>query len=220
MASRLLHRSSQRLSLSSNGASRLQSHLRKSQFSVVVPLNFREGVHQGIIADAVEDAPARSASVDLADLSSMPTWLLLRSLMITSVLASPRLLEGCLPVMQSIANSTSAILNPDRNPLLRFPLKILFYNHFCAGENAGEVMKTVGLMKSMGFEGVILGYAKDIVVEPTASGKEVALSAVSEPWGKAIDEWREGNLCSLPMIGSGDFLALKLVSSVLCSSRC
>jgi len=148
-------------------------------------------------------------ATDLPDLSDMPTRLLLRSFMITSILASPRLLNICLPIMNRVAKSKLAILNPDQNRLLEVMMRALFYNHFCAGKNDEEVKKTVATMKNMGFKGIILGYAKEAIVDPTASREEAAASGLAGPKDTAINEWRDGNLRTLPMIGNGDFLAVK-----------
>lgn len=142
-------------------------------------------------------------------LSIMPTKLLLRSLMVTSILSSPRLLKICLPVMTHLANSKSVLLNPDKNRLVSGIMRILFYNHFCAGSSELEVRKTVSTMKDMGFKGVILGYAKEVIVDPGATREEAAGSGSAKLIEGAIDQWREGNLRSLPMIGTGDFLAVK-----------
>lgn len=144
-----------------------------------------------------------------AALSVMPTRLLLRSLMVTSILSSPRLLKTCLPLMTYMANSKSVILNPDKNRLVDGLMRVLFYNHFCAGSSDLEVRKTVSTMKEMGFKGVILGYAKEIIVDPAATREEAARSGSATSIESAIDRWREGNLRSLPMIGNGDFLAVK-----------
>lgn len=142
-------------------------------------------------------------------LSVMPTRLLLRSLMVTSILSSPRLLKTCLPLMTRMANSKSVILNPDKNRLVGGLMRVLFYNHFCAGHSDLEVRKTVSTMKEMGFKGVILGYAKEVIVDPAATREEVARSGSTKSTEGSIDQWREGNLRSLPMIGNGDFLAVK-----------
>ncbi len=146
---------------------------------------------------------------EISPLAVMPTRLLLRSLMITSVLASPRLLNICLPAMIYMANSKPAVLNPDRNPILRKVIRAVFYSHFCAGENDTEVKKTIATIKDMGFKGVILGYAKEFIVDPTATPEEAARSGLVQSCDSCIDEWREGNLRSLRMLGSGDFLAIK-----------
>ncbi len=111
--------------------------------------------------------------------------------------------------MTFLANSKSVILNPDKNRFVRGLMRILFYNHFCAGTSDLEVRKTVSTIKEMGFKGVILGYAKEVIVDPTATREEAARSGVTKSAEGAIDQWREGNLRSLPMIASGDFLAVK-----------
>jgi proline dehydrogenase len=108
-----------------------------------------------------------------------------------------------------MANSKSVILNPDKNRLVGGLMRVLFYNHFCAGRSDSEVKKTVSTMKEMGFKGVILGYAREVIVNPAATREEFTGSGLTKSFEGAIDQWREGNLMSLPMIGNGDFLAVK-----------
>lgn len=111
--------------------------------------------------------------------------------------------------MTRIADSKSVILNPDKNSLMRGLMRILFYNHFCAGTSDLEVKRTVSTMKEMGFKGVILGYAREVLAPPAASPEAAArLGSATSP-ENAVDQWREGNLRSLQMIGTGDFLAVK-----------
>ncbi|KAK6198420.1 hypothetical protein LQW54_010314 [Pestalotiopsis sp. IQ-011] len=62
-----------------------------------------------------------------------------------------------------------ALLQPRKNPLLHSLLKKTLYNHFCAGENHGEVTSTIRRIKDMGFRGVILTYAKEVVVDSSQS---------------------------------------------------
>jgi len=115
-----------------------------------------------------------------------------------------------------MANSKSVILNPDKNRLVDGLMRVLFYNHFCAGSSDSEVRKTVSTMKEMGFKGVILGYAREVIVDPAATREEAAGSGSTKSIESAIDQWRDGNLRSLPMIGNGDFLAVKYVLLLLC----
>jgi proline dehydrogenase len=137
----------------------------------------------------------------LPPLSVMPTGLLLRSLMITSILSSRRLLEFSLPILGRIANSNSTLANPDRNPLLHVLVRRFLYDHFAAGETKAQVKRTVIKIKNMGFTGVILGYARETIAQ---SGTEVQkLSATP------IGDWRNGTLRTLELIGDGDFLAIK-----------
>ncbi|KAL3417229.1 proline oxidase [Phlyctema vagabunda] len=146
----------------------------------------------------------------LPPLSIMPNSLLLRSYFVTSVLASPRILRICLPVMMRIANSQSRLLNPDRNPVLHFFVRKLMYEHFAAGENGSEVKKTITSMKQMGFRGVILGYAKEVsVTEDLALQMVSTTSEKSDPTDPIIQAYFQGTIKTLSLVGAGDFLAIK-----------
>lgn len=125
------------------------------------------------------------------------------------MLASPRILRLALPIMNKIANSESRLLNPDKNPVLHFLVRKLVYDHFTAGETATEVKKTVADMKSIGFKGVILGYAKEVSVTGGKSGFELAHLTAEDASESTIREWKEGTLKTLGMIGEGDILAVK-----------
>ncbi|KAF7520413.1 hypothetical protein PCG10_009203 [Penicillium crustosum] len=117
--------------------------------------------------------------------------------------------------MSILATSKSALLNPDRNlPLNKF-LRWTVYNHFCAGVNRKEVSKTVADIKKMGYQGVILGYSKEIVLdqEEMLSTNASGASEYSEKCYQMIDEWKEGTLETLRMVGPGDFLAVKLTGA-------
>lgn len=111
--------------------------------------------------------------------------------------------------MTRIAKSKSVILNPDKNHFMRGLMRILFYNHFCAGSTESQVKNTISTMKEMGFKGVILGYAREMIIDPAASPEEAARSGIAISPDDAMDKWREGNLRSLQMIDNGDFLAVK-----------
>jgi hypothetical protein len=104
----------------------------------------------------------------------------------------------------------------NKNPFLRGILKSTFYNHFCAGENGKEVRSTIENIKNMGFKGVILTYAREIVVD---ASKEVSESSTTAATTEAssleaeqnpdIEAWRQGVLETVEMVGNGDILALK-----------
>jgi proline dehydrogenase len=115
-------------------------------------------------------------------------------------------------VLDRLAHSTSRLLNPNKNLLLKAPLKIGFYNQFCAGENRKEVQRTMSSLKDLGFQGVMLGYAKEAVF--SSDTKENALKAeVTETMSSSeireIEEWRDGNLSTISLTNEGDFVALK-----------
>lgn len=109
--------------------------------------------------------------------------------------------------MHRISHSQSWFLNPDRNPILHRLVRGGFYDHFCAGENETQVKETMATMKKMGFEGVILGYARETVIDKSlgfdgTTGTERATE-------KIVDRWKAGTVQTLAMLGSGDFLGIK-----------
>ncbi|KIH93254.1 proline oxidase PrnD [Sporothrix brasiliensis 5110] len=144
-------------------------------------------------------------------LSVLPLSSILRSLMATTVSSSPLLLGPSMAVMTLLSHSTNPLLNPDRNFLLRYLLKKTFYAQYCAGENEREVRQTVNNLKSIGFRGVILGYAKEVVLKDeekknldTFDGSNRLEATASE-----IRSWAEGTLETVRLTSAGDFVALK-----------
>ena len=114
--------------------------------------------------------------------------------------------------MSTLAHTNHAILNPDSNPLLRFVVRNTFYKQFCAGESPAEVQRTVRGLKDLGFAGVILGYAKEVVLTDEQTKN---LSACDE--GLAADEcvrneitpWAAGTMETVRLAAAGDYVALK-----------
>lgn len=143
-----------------------------------------------------------------APLAILPLTNVLRSLMTMTVSASPLLLPPSLAVMSILANTTNPLLNPDRNPLLRFFLKKTFYAQFCAGENPAEVRHTIASLKQIGFSGVILCYAKEVVL-PASSTINQSTTAVTENTAAEVDPWAAGTLETVRLTPPGDFVALK-----------
>ncbi|KAL2159394.1 hypothetical protein VTH06DRAFT_2398 [Thermothelomyces fergusii] len=151
-----------------------------------------------------------------APLAVLPLANVLRSLVTTTVSSSPLLLPPSLAVMSALANTTRPLLNPDRNPVLRFLLKKTFYAQFCAGENPAEVRRTVELLKGIGFAGVILGHAREVVLSE-AQMKDL----VSRNSGAAGDEcvrdevtpWARGTMETVRLASPGDFVALKFTGA-------
>lgn len=142
-------------------------------------------------------------------LSLLPLPILLRSYALTALSSYPLLLSPSLRVLSFVANSPSAFLNPDRNPLLHYLLKKTFYLQYCAGETESEVQKTVKGLKSMGYKGVILAYGKEIVLE---KGEKIDLSSTQSAGptaNKHVREWKEGSLKTVQMAEEGDMIGLK-----------
>jgi hypothetical protein len=137
-------------------------------------------------------------------LSRLPTMNLLRNLILGAWFSSPLLFKPGLSIMRTIANSHSPILNPDKNPLVGAIVKLLIYNHFCAGTNKKEIDGTKAEAKQIGFSGIILCYGKETGVADIEGSQ-----AGNERLAAEVAQWREGNLRTLDMIGSGDWVGMK-----------
>lgn len=144
-------------------------------------------------------------------MARLPTTLVLRSLVLTSLMSSKLFLKPALAILNVVTNSKSAILNPDRNKMLNKLLRWTVYNHFCAGTNQQEVSKTVAEIKKIGYQGVILGYSKEIVVDPNEKLAHDESGSVnySDRCYEIVEEWKKGTLETLRMVGAGDYLAVK-----------
>ncbi|KAI2620482.1 proline dehydrogenase [Hypoxylon sp. NC1633] len=148
----------------------------------------------------------------LSPLSVLPLSTVLRTLATTSISSSPILLPPSLAAMNTLAHSNRAVFNPDKNPLLRWFLKKTFYAQFCAGENAAEVRRTVDGLKKIGFTGVILGYAREIVLTETQTRDLSACDSgpiAEECVRNEISPWAAGTLETVRLAQPGDFVALK-----------
>lgn len=147
-----------------------------------------------------------------APLSVLPWGIVLRSLATTIFSSSPVLLPPSLRIMDALAHSKSPLFNPDKNPVLRYALKNSFYAQFCAGENAAEVRNTVAKLKNIGFTGVILGYAKEVVLEKKEDA-DTAIGEESEEAQDAIENevkpWAAGSLETVRLADEGDYVAIK-----------
>lgn len=147
-----------------------------------------------------------------APLALLPLSMILRSLATTIVSSSPILLPPSLRIMAALAHSTNPLFNPDRNPILRYALKNSFYAQFCAGENALEVRRTVAKLKNIGFTGVILGYAKEVVLNNEQAADLTASKAgveTSEGIENEIMPWAAGTMETVRLAEAGDYVALK-----------
>jgi proline dehydrogenase len=119
--------------------------------------------------------------------------------------------------MSALANSASPFLNPDKNPLLRYALKKTFYAQFCAGQNAAEVRRTIASLKNrVGLTGVILGYAREVVLTEDQSSNLASCDEGPMAEQCVRDEiipWATGTLETVRLAGAGDFVALKFTGA-------
>lgn len=140
-----------------------------------------------------------------SQLERVTTINLLRNIVLGKVFTSPLLYKIGLAFLSKIANSESALLDPDRNELLRALIKPVIYDHFCAGTNKLEIKKTIDHLKGMGFKGVILIYSREIPAMPVEQLNELEPLAHDED----IDIWRDGNVKTLDMVEKGDYVGIK-----------
>lgn len=71
---------------------------------------------------------------------------------------------------------------------------------FCAGSNPSEVTSTVSNLRSLGYRGVILAYAREA---------EIADSASASSQSQQVAEWLEGTLKTIAYTNPGDYVAVK-----------
>ena len=162
------------------------------------PLAEATVVHRKSLESQAEVRPIHQS------LSRLPAANLVRNIVLVAWFSSPLLFKPGLSMMRTIANSRSAILNPDSNPLIRAIVKPFIYNHFCAGTNKKEIDGTKAEAKRIGFSGIILCYGKETGVADLESSQGGVERLMAE-----VARWRDGNLETLDMIGSGDWLGMK-----------
>lgn len=146
----------------------------------------------------------------------MPTNMLLRSLFVATISSNKFLLIPALRLLKFFSKpDRTYLLNVDRNPVLKAILKRTLYNQFCAGETEQETRACVKQLKSLGFKGVILTYAKEMVFDHKnasanhhSSNKFVDEGAVVAN-DADIEAWRTGTLETGDLISKGDILAIK-----------
>lgn len=158
------------------------------------------------------EPPHMAESSEPSPLSVLPLTNVIRSLATTTISSSPVLLPPSLAIMSALANSTNPLLNPDRNPLLRSFLKKTFYAQYCAGENAREVQQSMDRLKRIGFTGVILGYAREVVLTE-AQTRDLAGckdgAAAEECVRDEVIPWATGTMETVGLAQPGDFVAIK-----------
>lgn len=157
---------------------------------------------------------ANNKSNLLPPLSIVPASTLLRSLLIATISSHSFLLSPSLSVLSFLSKPrANPLLDVNRNPLLHYLLKKTFYKQFCAGETGAETKATVQSLKDLGFNGVILTYARETVFDHNANtGHTLGFAARKEGEDQfcfSIETWRKGTLDTVDLIGERDYLAVK-----------
>ena len=157
----------------------------------------------------IKKAPSSTEAIPVdTPLSCLPFATLFRSYLVTSISSNPLLLRPSLAVLSFLAHAKAPFLNPDRNPILQFLLKKTFYAQFCAGETPAEVRQTIAGLKQIGYSGVILGYAREVVMEEDEA-KTLCENKNTAVNMEEIDAWEKGTLATVSLSTTGEFVALK-----------
>lgn len=185
-----------------------------------VRLSSTTAVSRGNSSNITENTKATVSKRQPAEhpLSVMPMNMLLRSLMIATISSNKFLLLPALQLLSLFAKPNRTFLfNVDRNPILKAILKRTLYNQFCAGESEEETRACVQQLKDLGFKGVILTFAKEMVHD-TKSETSNHHSSISDKYPEMqaaiiidtdIEAWRVGTLKTADLISEGDKLAIK-----------
>ncbi|KAH8717503.1 putative proline dehydrogenase, mitochondrial [Beauveria bassiana] len=147
-------------------------------------------------------------------LSRLPWLTLLRSAALTTMMCSPTLLKPSIAAMGLITHPKFPLFNPETNPLLNTLVRHVVYDQFCAGTNEAEVAKSIQSFKTLGYQGVILTFAKEIVL----SEEERAAAAANpgqytQAHHDLVASWLDASLASLRMLQPGDVLAMKMTGA-------
>lgn len=136
-------------------------------------------------------------------LSILPLSTVLRSLIILSISSSPILLKPCIYTLSVLANPKNPVLDVARNPLLNWLVKNTIYKQFNAGENKAEVQRSIEEIKRLGYRGVLLGYAREVLVGESKGPLDEKAAR------QDVETWLKGTLQTVDMAHEGDFVALK-----------
>ena len=151
-----------------------------------------------------------------SSMSILPLPSLIRSYLITSISSYKTLLRPSMAVLSFLCHSKSPLLNPDTSPLLRSALKKTFYAQFCAGETPAEVRSTISGLKSLGYKGVIMGHAKEVVLsEEDAASLDSSVDCAEQERCNAedIERWKSNTIATIDLAQKDDFVALKFTGA-------
>ncbi|KAI4284925.1 MAG: hypothetical protein L6R38_001068 [Xanthoria sp. 2 TBL-2021] len=135
-------------------------------------------------------------------LLALPT--LIRSYLISAISAAPILLTPSLWILSLLAHSKSPFLQVEHNRLLHYIVKKTIYAQFCAGETPSEVKRTATELRKTGYQGIVLNYAKELVLD-----KGAPIEQKRRDEAKDIEDWKHGLLKTVKLVVHGDCAALK-----------
>ncbi|KAJ4164297.1 hypothetical protein LMH87_005974 [Akanthomyces muscarius] len=157
---------------------------------------------------SIQAPPTRTA------LSRLPWLTLLRSAALTTMMCSPTLLKPSIAAMGLITHPKISLFNPETNTILNKLVRNVVYDQFCAGTNQAEVAQSVRDFKTLGYQGVILTFAKEIVLSEEERAHAAANPGrYTQAHYDMVQSWRDNSLASLRMLQPGDVLAMKITGA-------
>ncbi|CAG8935001.1 unnamed protein product [Penicillium salamii] len=169
--------------------------------------NSRSSVASPAAANAwqsLAQTPAQPRKALTAPLAKLPLSSVLRSLLVLSVSSSTLLLKPCIYTLSLLAHPRNALWDVAKNPFLNTLIKHTIYKQFNAGENKLEVQESINKIKALGCRGVLLGYAREVLIGENDDASYDAKAALAD-----IQFWIDGTLQTVDMAQPGDFVALK-----------
>ncbi|KAK8151664.1 FAD-linked oxidoreductase-like protein [Phyllosticta citrichinensis] len=143
-------------------------------------------------------------------LSYLPFSHIVKTYLITLALANPFLYRLCFSALHLLAYPPLPVLDPDRNRALGYILKKTFYSQFCAGQSKAEVERTAARVRSVGYDGLSLEFALEVLLDDIeSSSADKTPAADSKETARQIETWRTGALQTVKMVREGEFAALK-----------
>ncbi|OAL36474.1 hypothetical protein AYO20_04370 [Fonsecaea nubica] len=157
----------------------------------------------------------RSGTETPGPFSRLSSTSLVRSIIIGKIFQFPILYKPSLALLQKVSGSQSVFLNADKNPLIRAMVLPLIYRQFCAGRNEAEVQRTIEQIKNMGYAGIILCYAKEVMAKSghQAANELESTVARSHRMRQEVEDWKQVNLKTLNAVGEGDYIGVKLTGA-------
>lgn len=115
-------------------------------------------------------------------------------------------------LLNLVTRTKLAILDADRNPIIKYVLGRTVYDQFCAGETPAQINRTIQNLRDRGFAGAVLGYAKEVVL---ADDEAVGMNSLVTKTGETtrdimeINTWKNNQIKTINLAGRGNVVNVK-----------
>ena len=189
--------------------------------SVAIPITFMEEPSSAIVSVASRQAlvirgmhTVRQSQVETANgltrtpLSRLPMPHLLRNIVFGAMFKVPWASRLAIKWLEKLANNRQSALYPDNNPVVRWLLRYVLYDHFCAGTRLSEVQATIVKVKKLGYSGIILCPSREIMMDEK-NETHASFTLKDNGASRQIEGWRDLYQETLSMVGRGDYVGIK-----------